>query len=56
MPPPKKLDGWFTVRDRIHARMEKLTGRPIPSQHFHELHQSFRSNVQQLGSTTTLPR
>ncbi|PZR19195.1 MAG: hypothetical protein DI535_31355, partial [Citrobacter freundii] len=44
-----KLDGWFKVRDRVHARMEKLAERPIPSWHFHDLRRTFRSNARQLG-------
>jgi integrase len=44
-----QLCGWFKVRDRIHARMEKLAGCEIPSWHFHDLRRTFRSNARRLG-------
>lgn len=44
-----QLCGWFKVRDRIHARMEKLAGRRIPSWHFHDFRRTFRSNARRLG-------
>ncbi|MBO9378363.1 DUF4102 domain-containing protein [Sphingomonas histidinilytica] len=43
------LCGWFKVRDRIHARMEKLADRRIPSWHFHDFRRTFRSNARRLG-------
>ncbi|WP_340314958.1 tyrosine-type recombinase/integrase [Rhizorhabdus argentea] len=44
-----QLSGWFKVRDRVHARMEELAGRSIPSWHFHDFRRTFRSNARRLG-------
>ncbi|MGB5777674.1 MAG: integrase family protein [Allopontixanthobacter sediminis] len=44
-----QLHGWFKARDRIHARMEQLAGRRIPSWHFHDFRRTFRSNARELG-------
>jgi len=52
--PSRRIDGpqragWFKVRDRIHARMEELSGRTIEGWHFHDLRRTFRSNARQVG-------
>lgn len=44
-----QLCGWFKVRDRVHSRMERLSGREIPSWHFHDFRRTFRSHARELG-------
>ena len=44
-----QLFGWFKARDRVHLRMEKLSGSVIPSWHFHDMRRTFRSNARRLG-------
>ena len=40
---------WYRVRDRVHARMQKLAGRPINRWGFHDLRRTLRSNTFRLG-------
>ena len=44
-----QLFGWFSARDRIHERMEKIAGAKIPPWHFHDLRRTFRSNARRVG-------
>jgi len=41
--------GWYKVRDRIHARMEKLAKRSIEPWVIHDLRRTMRSNTDDLG-------
>ncbi|TCM08319.1 integrase arm-type DNA-binding domain-containing protein [Sphingomonas sp. PP-CC-3G-468] len=40
---------WYRVRDRVHARMEALAGRPLHRWGFHDLRRTMRSNTFRLG-------
>lgn len=40
---------WYRVRDRVHARMERLAGRPVDRWGFHDLRRTLRSNTFRLG-------
>ncbi len=40
---------WYRVRDRVHARMERLAGRPLDRWGFHDLRRTLRSNTFRLG-------
>lgn len=40
---------WYRVRDRVHARMEALAGRPLYRWGFHDLRRTMRSNTFRLG-------
>lgn len=42
-------DGWYKVRDRIHARMEEIAGASLPRWHFHDLRRTFRSHARGVG-------
>jgi integrase len=44
-----QLYGWFKARDRVHARMEELSGKDIPRWHFHDLRRTFRSHSRKIG-------
>lgn len=40
---------WYRVRDRVHAGMERLAGRPLDRWGFHDLRRTMRSNTFRLG-------
>ncbi|KTT98109.1 hypothetical protein SB4_11865 [Sphingomonas sanguinis] len=40
---------WYRVRDRVHARMERLAGRSLERWGYHDLRRTMRSNTFRLG-------
>lgn len=40
---------WYRIRDRVHARMERIAKRPLARWSFHDLRRTLRSNTFRLG-------